>query len=389
MAALPHLAELARVSRRRARNLHAGRRIGVCVGLVCDRHQSRRARRLRCRHARSRDRAAARGHLAAQAFGTLVGSIWREGAAYPPVRIGAPFWTLLGEAGVAEPVLFVPGTFPPEPVSEGTVVSGTPLPDWGGGWGAGYTWLASDLPSSEVGFTRYGGRVERLAFNRNVAHATLVGLRAPERVEVPVDVALEPRRAQRQHQHRRSRPSTSPKDSRADGWRSARASACVTQRAGPRARAPGQGRQRRAGLRFAHSMASGRTAIGHLVAGRRGGDTAGAPWPVPHPGVARGGLGLADGDCRRGLRGRAGETFGDRAAALLNQAESAGWHLIVVGIETIDATSPIASGGSQAIGLSGAYQRLDTLVGELRGRAAGQAPTSRWSRPMGWRQSAG
>ena len=97
--------------------------------------------------------------------------VWKEGPAYAAVRDGTPFWTELGRAGIRARVLFVPGTFPPEPIEAGSIVSGLPLPDLGGVWGSGYTWLASDIAPGDVGFTRYGGRVERLGLSGRVHFA--------------------------------------------------------------------------------------------------------------------------------------------------------------------------------------------------------------------------
>jgi hypothetical protein len=73
----------------------------------------------------------------------------------------------------------------------------------------------------------------------------------------------------------------------------------------------------------------------------------------------------------------AGETFDDRAAAVLNQAETKDWDLLVAGIETLEAASRLlwraadeaAAGAPAGDGtgtISDLYRRLDGLVGELR-----------------------
>jgi predicted AlkP superfamily phosphohydrolase/phosphomutase len=309
------------------------------------------------------------------------GSLWREGAAYVPVRHGSPFWTTLGEAGLATQVLFVPGTFPPEQVPEGTLVSGTPLPDWGGGWGTGYTWLASDVTPQEIGYTRFGGRVERLSFNRNVAHATLVGLRAPERVEIPLSVRWSPE--ERSANVSIGDQSVHLNEGQRSRW------IPITARVSLATRVEGLVRV-------------------HLV--KAGNDVQVYVSPIQwHPGappsiisspsraastlLARLGpfrtlawpeaaWALADGRVTEDAFALSQEeTFDDRAAALLNQAESAGWSLLVAGIETVDATSrlPVRSASMSAGTVQGAagrtddavtraYVRLDTLVGEVRGR---------------------
>ena len=310
-----------------------------------------------------------------------LGTAWREGAAYAPVRDGTPFWTTLGEAGLATQVLFVPGTFPPEPVPAGTLVSGTPLPDWGGGWGSGYTWLASDVTPQEIGFTRYGGRVERLSFNRNVAHATLVGLRAPERVEIPLSVRWSPEERsanvtigdQSVHLNEGQRSRWIPIAARVslvtrvEGLvqvQLVKAGNDVQIYVSPIQWHPG-------GPPSAISSPPGAAAT--LLA--RLGPFRTLAWPeAAWP--------FVDGRVTEAAFVRSQEeTFDDRAAALLNQAEFAGWSLLVGGIETVEATSrlPVRSANASASSdqatpgrtedaVTRAYVRLDTLVGELRSR---------------------
>jgi predicted AlkP superfamily phosphohydrolase/phosphomutase len=308
------------------------------------------------------------------------GSVWRGGAAYAPVRDGASFWTTLGDAGLTTQVLFIPGTFPPERVPAGTLVSGTPLPDWGGGWGTGYTWLASDVTPQEIGFTRYGGRVERLSFNRNIAHATLVGLRAPERVEIPLSVRWSPE--ERSANVTIGDQSVHLNEGQRSRWIPITARVSLVTRVEGLARihlvkagndvqvyvSPIQWHPGNPPSAISSPPGAASTLLARLGPFR----TLAWPeaaWPLADGRVTEDTFVLSQ-----------EETFDDRAAALLNQAESAGWSLLVGGIETLEATSrmPVRSGAVSAITAQGtpgaddavtrAYARLDTLVGELRSR---------------------
>jgi predicted AlkP superfamily phosphohydrolase/phosphomutase len=313
------------------------------------------------------------------------GSLWRGGAAYAPVRDGAAFWTTLGAAGLTTRVLFMPGTFPPERVPAGTLISGTPLPDWGGGWGTGYTWLASDVTPQEVGFTRYGGRVERLSFNRNIAHATLVGLRAPERIEIPLSVRWSPE--ERSANLTIGDQSVHLNEGQRSRWIPITARVSLFTRV--------------AGLARLHLVKAGNDVQVYVspIQWHPGNPPSAISSPSGAASTLLARLGpfrtlawpeaawpLADGRVTEDTFVLSQEeTFDDRAAALLNQAESAGWSLLVGGIETLEATSrmPVRSSAVSAIGaqrtpgaevaVSRAYARLDTLVGELRRRLSATA----------------
>lgn len=310
------------------------------------------------------------------------GRWWSEGAAYEPVVAIEPFWTRLAEAGTRARVLFVPGTFPPRPIPGGTLIAGTPLPDWGGSPGAGYTWLASDVSPSQVGPTRYGGRVERLAFTRNVAHATLVGLRAPERVDLAVTVTWNP--------EARSANIDIADASvyLAEGQRSRWVEISVRVSALTRVRGLVQLYLARAGNDVQlyvspiqwHPAAPPSAISAPPSAAARLFDRLGVYRTLAWP---EAGWALADGWLPDALFLAAEEeTFADRAEALLNRVESADWQLIVAGIESLDTTGRLmwrfidpghpAHDGALAPKFADTiermYQRLDELVGQVRAR---------------------
>lgn len=314
-----------------------------------------------------------------------LGSVWREGAAYAPVRTGTAFWARLGDAGIASRLLFVPGTFPPEPVSAGTVVSGTPLPDWSGGWGTGYTWLASDLPESEVGFTRHGGRQVRLVFNRRTAHATLVGLRDPETIDVPFDITWSPE--ERSANITVGDATVHLNEGQRSRWMtiSMRLSAVTRVQGLVRVHLVKAGNDVQVYVSSiqwhpaAPPSAISSPSRGATTLLARLGPFRTLSWP--ESGWARADGRLTDEEFIVAQE----ETFDDRAAALLSEAESSGWSLLMAGIETLDSTSRLsgrheASGGEDALSgvalasrLIRAYQRLDALVGELRTRLPAEA----------------
>jgi predicted AlkP superfamily phosphohydrolase/phosphomutase len=89
-------------------------------------------------------------------------------------RGGTSFWVTAGRAGVRPSILTVPVTFPPESVPNGELLSGLPLPDIRGTMGTFY-YFATDLSRYEEGNTEFGGILRRLVFERNVAHAEIVG----------------------------------------------------------------------------------------------------------------------------------------------------------------------------------------------------------------------
>lgn len=309
-----------------------------------------------------------------------VGGVWREGAAYQSVRTGPAFWTELAESGIASRLLFVPGTFPPEPLPGGTVVSGTPLPDWGGGWGTGYTWLASDLPPGEVGFTRHGGRQVRLDFNRRTAHATIIGLRAPETVDVPFSVTWSPE--DRSANITIGEATIHLNEGQQSRW------TAIGARVGLLTRVQGLVRVQlvKAGNDVQvyvspiqwhpaappSAIASPPGVATTLLA--RLGPFRTLAWPES-------GWALADGRLSdEAFAAAQDETFDDRAAALVSEAESAGWQLLVAGLETIDTASRRRGRADEGVplravpdGVTHAYRRLDALVGDLRGRLPAHA----------------
>jgi predicted AlkP superfamily phosphohydrolase/phosphomutase len=90
------------------------------------------------------------------------------------LRGGTSFWVTAGEAGVRSSILTVPVTFPPEPIANGELLSGLPLPDIRGTMGTFY-YFATDLSRYEEGNTEFGGILRRLVFSNNVANGELVG----------------------------------------------------------------------------------------------------------------------------------------------------------------------------------------------------------------------
>jgi predicted AlkP superfamily phosphohydrolase/phosphomutase len=89
-------------------------------------------------------------------------------------RGGTSFWVTAGQAGVRSSILTVPVTFPPEPVPNGELLSGLPLPDIRGTMGTFY-YFATDLSRYEEGNTEFGGILKRLVFQGNIAQAEIVG----------------------------------------------------------------------------------------------------------------------------------------------------------------------------------------------------------------------
>lgn len=89
-------------------------------------------------------------------------------------RGGASFWVTAGQAGVRSSVLTVPGTYPPEAVPDGELLSGLPLPDVRGTLGT-YQYYATDLSPYEEGRTQFGGILRRLAMDGDTARTELEG----------------------------------------------------------------------------------------------------------------------------------------------------------------------------------------------------------------------
>jgi predicted AlkP superfamily phosphohydrolase/phosphomutase len=320
--------------------------------------------------------------LEARSSEKWLGRWWSEGAAYRPVLGAEPFWTRLGRSGARARVLFVPGTFPPEPIPGGTLIAGTPLPDWAGGFGSGYTWLASDVPPEQVGTTRYGGRVERLSFSRNIARATLVGIRAPERLDLPLTITWNP--------EARSANIDIADQSvyLAEGQRSRWLEISVPLNLLTRIRGLVQLQLVKAGNDVQlyvspvqwHPAAPPSPISAPDSAARRLFDRLGAyrtlVWPEAGWALADGWLSEAS------FLAAQDDTFSDRAEALLNRVDSSDWNVIVAGIESLDTTGRLmwrfidpghpahdsALAPKFADAIEGMYLRLDELVGQIRTR---------------------
>jgi predicted AlkP superfamily phosphohydrolase/phosphomutase len=90
------------------------------------------------------------------------------------IRGGTSFWVTAGRAGVRSSMLTVPVTFPPEEVPNGEMLSGLPLPDIRRTMGTFY-YFGTDLSRYEEGNTEFGGILNRLVFDGDVAQTELVG----------------------------------------------------------------------------------------------------------------------------------------------------------------------------------------------------------------------
>jgi predicted AlkP superfamily phosphohydrolase/phosphomutase len=101
-----------------------------------------------------------------------------------PVRHGADFWTLAGQAGVRSSVLTVPLTFPPEEIPNGELLSGWPLPDLRDTPGT-FTYFASDIAQKDDGSAVEGGIRRRLTFDGDVAHSAVAG---PLGLSLPISI---------------------------------------------------------------------------------------------------------------------------------------------------------------------------------------------------------
>ena len=90
------------------------------------------------------------------------------------LRGGTSFWVTAGRAGVRSSILTVPVTYPPEEVPNGELLSGLPLPDIRGTMGT-FHYFATDLSRFEEGNTEFGGILQRLLLEDNLAHTSLIG----------------------------------------------------------------------------------------------------------------------------------------------------------------------------------------------------------------------
>jgi predicted AlkP superfamily phosphohydrolase/phosphomutase len=96
------------------------------------------------------------------------------GETWSAARTGASFWSTAAHAGVRASVIAVPGSFPPEPLPNGELLAGPPLPDIRRTQGT-YHLFSSTLPAPDEGVTANGGILRRLHFERRVAHAQIAG----------------------------------------------------------------------------------------------------------------------------------------------------------------------------------------------------------------------
>ena len=97
------------------------------------------------------------------------------------------FWSIGAGAGVRASVLTVPGTFPPEPLPGGELLSGFPLPAIDESPGT-YAFFATDLHELDPAAGAFPAIRRRLQFVQRVAHAELPGPRRPQPMSVPFRV---------------------------------------------------------------------------------------------------------------------------------------------------------------------------------------------------------
>ncbi|HZU36569.1 MAG TPA: alkaline phosphatase family protein [Gemmataceae bacterium] len=103
-------------------------------------------------------------------------------------RQGTPFWEYLDAAGIPTTFYDLPSNYPPSPSTHGhhRCLCGMGTPDMLGGYGT-YQYFAEDVPVA--GVDEQGGKRSRLTFDRETAHARLVGpdnslLREPQPVTI-------------------------------------------------------------------------------------------------------------------------------------------------------------------------------------------------------------
>lgn len=315
-----------------------------------------------------------------------LGAWWSEGPAYAPARQGSSFWTRLGEAGVRSRLLFVPGTFPPEPVPNGEMIAGSPLPDLHGGLG-GYTWLATDVAAETTGVTRFGGRIVRLTFQRNVAQVEIPGIRAPIVRDLPLTIVWNP-------EARSANITIADTFVHLDeGQRSRWLELSLAINAFTRID----------GLVQLHLIRAGNDV--ELYVSPVQWHPHRPPSPIAEPQEAAAALfdrlGIYRTLARPGeswalLDGRANEadllesveeTFTDRAAAIMNTVGSGNWDLVVAGIETLDLTQHVlwrlvdpghamydaVLSGQHGRSVEDTYIKVDELAGQVRAALPGEA----------------
>ena len=105
-------------------------------------------------------------------------------------RTAPSFWASAGDAGVRASVISVPGSFPPEPIANGELLAGTPLPDLHGSEGT-YQFFATSLSDTADARTKGGGLLRRLQFAQRVARSSFVGALHPisrDELSVPLEI---------------------------------------------------------------------------------------------------------------------------------------------------------------------------------------------------------
>jgi predicted AlkP superfamily phosphohydrolase/phosphomutase len=315
-----------------------------------------------------------------------LGRWWSEGPAYAQVRQGSAFWTRLGESGVRSRLLFVPGTFPPEPVPHGEMIAGSPLPDLHGGLG-GYTWLGTDVAADRTGVTRFGGRIVRLSFERNVAEAEIPGIRTPIVQDLPITIVWNP-------EARSANITIADTFVHLDeGQRSRWLEVSLAMNAFTRVDGLVQLHLIKAGNdvelyvspvqwhphRPPSAIAEPQEAAAALF------DRLGIYRTLAWPGA---GWALLDGRANEAeFLHSVEETFNDRAAAIMNTVGSGGWDLVVAGIEVLDVTQHLlwrlvdpghdmydaVLSGQHGKSVEEMYIRVDELVGQVRAALPGEA----------------
>lgn len=105
-------------------------------------------------------------------------------------RTAPSFWTTMGQAGVRNSVLAVPGTFPAETLPNGELLAGPPLPDLRRTKGT-YHFFATTVADGDHEVTANGGIVRRLRFEQRIARAHLAGPLHPvtrDELNVPLTI---------------------------------------------------------------------------------------------------------------------------------------------------------------------------------------------------------
>jgi predicted AlkP superfamily phosphohydrolase/phosphomutase len=105
-------------------------------------------------------------------------------------RTAPSFWASASDAGIRASVISVPGSFPPERMSNGELLAGTPLPDLHGSQGT-YQFFATSLPDTADTNTKAAGLVRKLRFEQRVARSSFVGAFHPvsrDELSIPLEI---------------------------------------------------------------------------------------------------------------------------------------------------------------------------------------------------------